>query len=648
MKRKLHMDLECYSSVDLNKCGVYKYAESPDFEILLWGYSWDDGPVQVIDMASGEKPPLDLVFALWDPNVEKWSHNISFERTCLQSWLNKTQFARKLNPEGWYCSMIWGATLGLPLSLKGIGTVLGLDKQKLDEGKDLIRYFCKPCKPTNTNQQRTRNLPQHSPEDWNVFKTYNKRDVEVEMEIQKKLEPYPVPNNIWEEFWLDQVINDRGVRIDIPFAKAAIAIDQKTRESDMKEMETLTQLENPNSVSQLKDWLSENSFEMDSLGKKQVTASIESAPAEIQQVLELRLKLAKSSVRKYDAMISSCCYDGRAHGMFQFYGANRTGRFAGRIIQLQNLPQNHLPDLEQARNLVKSKNYQALEMLYEDIPDTLSQLIRTAFIPADGKKFIVADFSAIEARVLAYLSKEQWRLDAFAQGKDIYCASASAMFGVPVEKHGINGDLRAKGKIAELALGYGGSVGALKAMGALDKGLEEKELKPLVDSWRKANPHITKFWWDVDRCVKATVSNHRPTATHGIYFAFENDFLFITLPSNRRLAYYKPQIGTNRFGGSSITYEGIGESKKWTRLESYGPKFVENITQAFARDILCNSMKNLQDCSIVAHVHDELIIETSMDADVQTICERMAQVPSWANGLVLRADGYECSFYQKD
>ena len=648
MKRKLHMDLECYSSVDLNKCGVYKYAESPDFEILLWGYSWDDGPVQVIDMASGEKPPLDLVFALWDPNVEKWSHNISFERTCLQSWLNKTQFARKLNPEGWYCSMIWGATLGLPLSLKGIGTVLGLDKQKLDEGKDLIRYFCKPCKPTNTNQQRTRNLPQHSPEDWNVFKTYNKRDVEVEMEIQKKLEPYPVPNNIWKEFWLDQVINDRGVRIDIPFAKAAIAIDQKTRESDMKEMETLTQLENPNSVSQLKDWLSENSFEMDSLGKKQVTASIESAPAEIQQVLELRLKLAKSSVRKYDAMISSCCYDGRAHGMFQFYGANRTGRFAGRIIQLQNLPQNHLPDLEQARNLVKSKNYQALEMLYEDIPDTLSQLIRTAFIPADGKKFIVADFSAIEARVLAYLSKEQWRLDAFAQGKDIYCASASAMFGVPVEKHGINGDLRAKGKIAELALGYGGSVGALKAMGALDKGLEEKELKPLVDSWRKANPHITKFWWDVDRCVKATVSNHRPTATHGIYFAFENDFLFITLPSNRRLAYYKPQIGTNRFGGSSITYEGIGESKKWTRLESYGPKFVENITQAFARDILCNSMKNLQDCSIVAHVHDELIIETSMDADVQTICERMAQVPSWANGLGLRADGYECSFYQKD
>lgn len=648
MKRKLIMDLECYSSVDLNKSGVYKYVESPDFEILLWAYSWDGGPVHILDLANGEKPTYELIAALWNPDIEKWSHNIAFERTALQAWLNKTTFARKLDPEGWYCSMIWAATLGLPLSLAGVGAVLKLDKQKLEEGKDLIRYFCKPCAPTKSNGERTRNLPEHDLDRWNLFKFYNQRDVETEIEIIKKLSLFPVQQQTWLDFWQDQKINDRGIRLDMELVEAAIKMNQLAKEELSAQMINLTDLENPNSVVQLKGWLEENGMVMESLGKKEVAAAIKDAPDKIQEVLSLRLQLAKSSIKKYEAMKNCVCADGKAHGMFQFYGANRTGRFAGRLIQLQNLPQNHLPDLEVARDLVKAGNKDAVEMLYGDVPDTLSQLIRTAFIPADGHQFMVADFSAIEARVLAYLAGEQWRLDVFEQGKDIYCASASAMFGVPVEKHGINGELRAKGKIAELALGYGGSVGALKAMGALDMGLEESELKPLVEAWRQANPNIVQFWWDVDHCVMETVQQKKETETHGIKFSYEKGFLFITLPSGRRLTYVKPRIGQNQFGGDCVTYEGTGDQKKWDRLESYGPKFVENITQAFARDILCNSIQNLSDCAIVGHVHDEVIIDGGPELDLNEICRRMAEVPDWAEGLHLRADGYTAPFYMKD
>lgn len=648
MKRKLIMDLECYSSVDLNKSGVYKYVESPDFEILLWAYSWDGGPVHILDLANGEKPTYELIAALWNPDIEKWSHNIAFERTALQAWLNKTTFARKLDPEGWYCSMIWAATLGLPLSLAGVGAVLKLDKQKLEEGKDLIRYFCKPCAPTKSNGERTRNLPEHDLDRWNLFKFYNQRDVETEIEIIKKLSLFPVQQQTWLDFWQDQKINDRGIRLDMELVEAAIKMNQLVKEELSVQMINLTDLENPNSVVQLKGWLEENGMVMESLGKKEVAAAIKDAPDKIQEVLSLRLQLAKSSIKKYEAMKNCVCADGKAHGMFQFYGANRTGRFAGRLIQLQNLPQNHLPDLEVARDLVKAGNKDAVEMLYGDVPDTLSQLIRTAFIPADGHQFMVADFSAIEARVLAYLAGEQWRLDVFEQGKDIYCASASAMFGVPVEKHGINGELRAKGKIAELALGYGGSVGALKAMGALDMGLEESELKPLVEAWRQANPNIVQFWWDVDHCVMETVQQKKETETHGIKFSYEKGFLFITLPSGRRLTYVKPRIGQNQFGGDCVTYEGTGDQKKWDRLESYGPKFVENITQAFARDILCNSIQNLSDCAIVGHVHDEVIIDGGPELDLNEICRRMAEVPDWAEGLHLRADGYTAPFYMKD
>lgn len=603
----------------------------------------DEGPVQVVDLANGEKPPKELVDALRNPEIEKWSFNVSFERTCLSTWLKQ-----KLEPEGWYCSMIWAATLGLPLSLKGAGAVLGLEKQKLEEGKDLIRYFCKPCKPTGANGNRTRNRPCDDPEKWELFKFYNQRDVETEIEMDKRMSMFPVPEQTWKDFWMDQRINDRGIRVDLPFVNAAIRLDGNVRDDMLEQMQKLTDLDNPNSVTQLKNWLSENGLEMESLGKKDVASAIKDAPFELNEVLSLRLQLAKSSVKKYDAMLSSACEDCRAHGMFQFYGANRTGRFAGRIIQLQNLPQNHLPDLTQARNLVKSENTEALKILYEDIPDTLSQLIRTAFIPAEGKKFIVADFSAIEARVLSFLAGEKWRLDVFENNGDIYCASASAMFGVPVEKHGINGHLRQKGKIAELALGYGGSVGALKAMGALDMGLKEEELQPLVNAWRNSNPHIVKLWWDVDRCIKESVRVHKPTKTNGLTFFVEKGFLFITLPSGRKLAYPKPQMGENKFGGVCVTYLGVGPTKKWERLESYGPKFVENITQAYARDILCNSIQSLSDCRIVAHVHDEVIIEANPEDTVEEICMRMAQVPKWADGLHLRADGYECPFYQKD
>lgn len=657
----LSLDLETFSDVDLQKCGVYKYAQSPNFEILLFGVSVDGGEVVVYDLAQGDTVPMDIIKALTDDTVTKWAYNAAFERICLSVWLQRnypTYFRSYsidedtvgdyLDPSAWKCSMIWAAYIGLPLSLAGAGTVLGLEEQKLKEGKDLIRYFCVPCKPTKVNGGRTRNLPEHDIEKWNTFVFYNKRDVEVEMSIQDKLKKFPVPDFVWDEYHLDQEINDRGIALDMAVVENAIAFDAKSKTELAEKMQKLTDLDNPNSVVQMKQWLSDNGLEMDSLGKKEVAQAVKTAPKELAEVLLLRQQLSKSSVKKYQAMQNAVCMDGRARGMFQFYGANRSGRWAGRMIQLQNLPQNHMPDLEQARGLVESGNYAAVELLYDDIPDTLSQLIRTAFVPRPGMKFVVADFSAIEARVLSHLAKENWRTEVFANNGDIYCASASAMFGVPVEKHGVNGNLRQKGKIAELALGYGGSVGALKAMGALEMGLSEEELQPLVDSWRAANPNIVRFWWEVDRCVKETVKKRVPTETHGIRFIYQSGMLFIKLPSGRQLSYVKPRMGENRFGGESVTYEGVGGTKKWELIESYGPKFVENIVQAISRDILAHSMRTLSHCFICGHVHDELIIECSMGVSLDAICEQMGRTPAWIPGLLLRADGYECSFYKKD
>ncbi len=655
----LSIDLETFSSVDLKKCGVYKYAESDDFEILLFGYSVDDSEVKVVDLAQGEKIPEVVLSALTDETVIKWAFNAQFERVCLSRYLRdkgininpgKTGKSESLflNPSSWHCTMIWSATLGLPMSLENVGAVLGLDKQKLTEGKNLIKYFCLPCNPTKVNGGRTRNKYFHDKEKWELFKSYNKRDVEVEMSIQEKLSRFPVPDFLWQEFYLDQEINDRGIGIDPLFVELAIRLDQEVKTHLVDELKHSTGLENPNSVLQMRSWLKEHGLEMESLGKKEVAKELKTVGKELAEVLRLRQQLAKSSVKKYTAMKNAACMDYRERGMFRFYGANRTGRFAGRLVQLQNLPQNHLPDLSEARSLVKQGNVEALEMLYEDIPDTLSQLIRTAFIPRTGFKFIVADFSAIEARVLAWLAGEKWRMRVFAEGKDIYCSSASQMFGVHVEKHGVNGHLRQKGKIAELALGYGGSVGALKAMGALDMGLTEDELQPLVDAWRSSNPMVTTLWWDVDRAVKQCVHEHVSVRTHNIVFTYKSGFLIIKLPSKRCLYYVKPRVEENKYGGESVTYEGVGSTKKWERLESYGPKFVENITQAIARDILLYAMQTLKEYRIVAHVHDEAIIETDKNVSVQSVCELMGRTPPWAEGLVLRADGYECEFYKKD
>ena len=661
--KSLSLDLETYSDVNLAKCGVYKYAESPAFEILLFGYAVDGGPVQVVDLAQGESIPEEILDALTDDTVTKWAFNANFERVCLSRHLTdlgrsldpfhdqhplSQEYARFLNPAGWKCSMVWSAYLGLPLSLEGVGAVLNLDYQKMKEGRELIRYFCVPCKETKTNGGRTRNLPQHALDKWNLFKSYNKRDVEVEMAIQQRLQKYPVPEKVWEEYHLDQEINDRGIAIDLELARQAVALDAQSRESLMAALKERTGLKNPNSVLQMLDWLEQHGMKTDSLGKKNVQELLKTAQEPLRSVLLLRQKLAKSSVKKYQAMEMTACKDGRARGMFQFYGANRTGRFAGRHIQLQNLPQNHLPDLSEARELVRQGNYKALDMLYESIPDVLSQLIRTAFVPREGMKFVVSDFSAIEARVISWLAGERWKSEAFAAGKDIYCSTASQMFGVPVVKHGINGNLRQKGKIAELACGYGGSVGALKAMGALDMGIPEEELGNLVQSWRSANPHIVDFWWQVDGAVKTTIKQRIPVWVNNIRFFCQSGMLFIELPSGRRLSYVKPQIGENQFGGESVTYEGIGTTKKWERLESYGPKFVENIVQGISRDILCYAMQTLRCCAIVGHVHDELIIECPKDTSVDAICEEMGRTPPWAEGLLLRADGYECDFYKKD
>lgn len=659
--KKLSIDIETYSDVDLTKTGVYRYVESPAFEILLFGVSVDGGPVRVYDLACGECLPDEIVNALVNDTVLKWAYNASFERICISRWIRKAHPAAfrhyaplgdavgdYLNPASWRCSRIWGATLGLPLSLKGIGAVLNLDEQKMTEGAALIRYFCMPCKPTKANGMRTRNLPWQSQEKWALFKTYNQRDVEVEQAIQQKLAKFPVPDAIWKEYALDQQINDRGIQIDRTLVKQAIALDERARAALMGRMKSITHLENPNSVAQMKEWLAAQNAPMESLGKKEVEQAIPTANEPVKTVLGLRLQAAKSSVKKYQAMAAAVCADGRARGMFQFYGATRTGRWSGRIIQLQNLRRNSLPDLAEARALVRDGNFDALELLYDSVPEVLSQLVRTAFVPRHGCKFIVADFSAIEARVLSYLAGESWRMKVFAENGDIYCAAAFRMFGVPVVKHGVNGELRQKGKIAELALGYGGSVGALKAMGALDMGLQESELQPLVDAWREANPNIVAFWWAVDRAVKQAVKERLTSSLGSLRFAYRSGFLFITLPSGRKLAYAKPQMGTNRFGGESVTYEGIGLTKKWERLESYGPKFVENIVQATSRDILMCAMQTLRREWICAHVHDELIIECEKTASVADICEKMGRTPPWMPGLLLRADGYECPFYQKD
>lgn len=657
---KLSIDLETYSSVPI-KCGVYPYAESPDAEILLFGYSINDKPVIVVDAANGEEIPDYILKALTDDSVIKWAFNASFERIFLSYWLKRNypeyfesysipedSVGNYLDPSSWKCSMIWSAYMGLPLSLEGVGAVLGLEEQKLKDGKDLIRYFCVPCKPTKANGGRTRNMPSDAPEKWELFKKYNKRDVEVEMSIQHKLSRFPVPESVWDEYHIDQEINDRGILLDMDVVKNAIRFDAFSKTRLIGTLKDKTELENPNSVVQMKDWLSSKGIETDSLDKKAIIDLLKTVPSDVADVLKLRQQLAKSSVKKYQAMENSVCADGRARGMFQFYGANRSGRWAGRIIQLQNLPQNHISDLEEARDIVKSGDYEFMNILYDDIPDALSQLIRTAFIPKPGYKFCVADFSAIEARGIAFLAKENWRMEVFRNNGDIYCASASAMFHVPVEKHGQNAHLRQKGKIAELALGYGGSVGALTSMGALDMGLSEDELQPLVNSWRAANPNIVQFWWDVDNAVKTAIKQRTSTETHGIKFIYQSGMLFIALPSGRRLTYIKPKIGENRFGGESVTYEGVGTNKKWGRIESYGPKFVENIVQAISRDILCYAMRTLSHCFIVGHVHDELIIEASKDVDINAICEQMGRTPAWIEGLVLNADGYCTEFYKKD
>ena len=661
--KTLSIDIETYSDVPLQKSGVYRYCESPNFEILLFGYSADSGPVQVVDLACGEKIPADVLDALTDDAVTKWAFNASFERVCLSRYLRdlgisldpfhdkyplSQEVARFLNPESWRCSMVWAATMGLPLSLEGVGSVLGLEKQKLTEGKELIKFFCQPCAPTKTNGQRTRNRPFHAPDKWDAFKRYNLRDVETEMGIQQRLVKFPVPDQVWEEYHIDQEINDRGVRLDMELVRSAIDMDTRSRHELTTAMKRMTALENPNSVQQMKQWLSDNGMETESLDKKAVAELLKDAPAELREVLSLRQQLAKSSVRKYQAMENTVCSDSRARGMFQFFGAARTGRFSGRNIQLQNLPQNHLPDLAEARALVRAGDFDAVKLLYEDVPDTLSQLIRTAFIPKDGAQFLVADFSAIEARVIAWYAGETWRQKVFEKGGDIYCASASQMFKVPVEKHGINGHLRQKGKIAELALGYGGSVGALKAMGAIEMGLTEDELPPLVDAWRQSNPRIVEFWWAVDRAVMEAVRYKHTTTDYGLTFSCRSGMLFITLPSGRNLAYVKPKIGTNKFGGECITYEGVGATKKWERLDSYGPKFVENIVQATARDILCYAMRTLRCCSIVMHIHDELVIEADPRMSLDAVCEQMGRTPPWATGLLLRADGYATPFYKKD
>ena len=643
--RNISLDIETYSSTELAKCGVYKYAEAPDFEILLLSYSMDGGPVMTVDIACGELFPPEVQVALLDEAVMKWAFNAQFERICLSRHLGHW-----LEPNAWRCTMVWSAYMGLPLSLEGAGAVLGLEKQKLKEGKELIRFFSVPCKPTQANGGRSRNRPADAPEKWLQFKTYNARDVETELAIQARLQNFPVPAEEWQNYIIDQTINDRGIGLDLDLVKEAIRFDERARADLMSAMQTLTEMENPNSVAQMKVWLAENGLETDTLGKAAVKDLIKSAPEPLRQVLELRQSLAKSSVKKYTAMDSAVCEDGRARGLLQFYGANRTGRWAGRLIQVQNLPQNHLPDLTQARSLVKSGNFAALEMLYDSVPAVLSELIRTAFVPRTGQQFLVADFSAIEARVIAWLAGETWRNEVFASHGKIYEASASQMFHIPIEEITKGSPLRQKGKIAELALGYGGSVGALKAMGAIEMGVAEEELRPLVTAWRTANPSIVRLWWEVDQAAMTAVKDRTTTSTHGIRFSCRSGMFFITLPSGRQLSYVKPRIGENRFGSKCVTYEGVGATKRWERIETYGPKLVENIVQAISRDILCYAMRRLasEGFFIVMSVHDEVVLEVASEASLTTVCQLMAETPPWAKELLLRADGFVCPFYKKD
>lgn len=646
MGRILEMDIETYSDVDLIKCGVYAYADSPAFEVLLFAYSFDGEETKVIDLARGELLPAEVESAIFDENIIKTAFNANFERICLSK-----HFGRQLSPKSWHCSAVQTAMLALPRSLEEVGAVLGLEKQKMKEGRDLIRYFCMPCKPTKSNGGRTRNLPCHAPEKWELFKTYCKRDVDVEKAIRYKLRNFPMPESEMEVYRLDQEINDRGILVDKKLVEQAVAGDSLHKEIVTKRAYELTGLENPNSVAQIKGWLSEKGLEIDSLSKQAVSELIQESDGEVEELLKLRLLMAKTSVKKYEAIERSVCSDGRVHGLLQFYGANRTGRWAGRLVQVQNLPQNHIVDLELARNLVKQGRFEDVELLYDSTPKVLSELIRTAFIPKPGYRFLVADFSAIEARVLAWLSGEQWRLDVFSSHGKIYEASASAMFHVPVEEIGKGSPLRQKGKIAELALGYGGSVGALTAMGALNMGLEEEELAPLVSSWRSANPHITQFWWDVDATAIKAVTEKKQTRVGKIIFEYKSGILFVTLPSGRKLSYVKPRMALNKFDRNGLTYEGIEENGKWGRIETYGPKLVENIVQGTARDLLAEAMLRLkkQGFDIVMHIHDEAVLEVPEGvSSVEEVCAIMAEQPEWAKGLPLRADGYECAFYKKD
>lgn len=642
----LSIDIETYSDVDLTKCGVYAYSDSPNFEILLFAYAFDEEPTQIVDLACGEQLPERVLAALEDPAVTKVVFNAQFERTCISKYLG-----RKLSPEGWQCTAVQSAMLALPLSLDNVGEVLNIQRKKMKEGADLVRFFSMPCKPTKANGGRTRNRPKDAPEKWERFKTYCIRDVDAEREIRQKLWKFPIPESEMELYRMDQEINDRGILVDQQLVENAVLCDNQYRQMVTARAYELTGLSNPNSPAQIKGWLSEHGVEAEKLDKKTVKGLISETDGEVLEVLKLRLLMAKTSVKKYEAIERSVCSDGRVHGLLQFYGANRTGRWAGRLVQVQNLPQNHIPDLELARTLVKEQRFEDLDLLYDSTPEVLSELIRTAFVPKPGCRFIVADFSAIEARVLAWFAGEQWRLDTFAEGGDIYCASASKMFGIPVVKHGVNGHLRQKGKIAELALGYGGAVGALTAMGALDMGLQEEELQPLVSQWRNSNPHITKFWWDVDAAAVKAVKERTEVAMGKLCFTYRSGILFVPLPSGRKLSYIKPRMTQNRFGRESLSYEGVGESKKWMRIETYGPKLVENIVQATARDLLAQAMLRLskKGFEIVMHIHDEAVLEVPEGiSGVEEICQIMSEQPDWAAGLPLRADGYECAFYKKD
>ena len=643
--KRMNIDIETYSEADLSKSGDYKYVDAPGFEVLLFGYSADGGPVKVISLAEGEELPQKIKEALLDDTVLKFAFNAQFERVCLEKYLGV-----HLAPDAWRCTMVASLYLGLPGSLAQVGAVLGVEKKKLETGKDLIKFFSVPCKPTKTNGGRTRNLPEHDREKWQQFITYNARDVETEMDIMEKVARFPVPDFLWKQYAQDQRINDLGIELDMALVTQAIKCDEESRERYLKRAQELTGLENPNSPIQLKEWILSNGVEMETLTKAEVASVMETATGPVKEVLELRQLLSKSSVKKYVAMETCRCSDGRAHGLLQFYGANRTGRWAGRLVQVQNLPQNHIPDLAVARNLIKSGCFEAVELLYDSIPDTLSQLIRTAFVPREGCKFMVADFSAIEARVIAWLAGESWRQEVFRNNGDIYCASASQMFGVPVEKHGVNGELRQKGKIAELALGYGGGVGAMISMGAIDMGLAEEELQPIVDSWRQSNPAIVKLWWDVHRCVIKAVKDKQPQTYKCLTFEYQSGMLFIGLPSGRRLAYAKPSVYRNDYDRDEIAYMGVDATKKWGKIDSYGPKFVENIIQAMSRDILAEAMARMEAAGydIVMHVHDEAVIEAPRDAVLEDACQIMSKAPDWTPGLILNAAGYECEFYQKD